>query len=52
LEEILAYIRAKMDNLQCYVLTPSEAVDYYFHQRDNETGTAVEEFPTANEENL
>lgn len=36
INELLSYIKAKADDLQCYVLKPSDAVDYYFHPRHSD----------------
>lgn len=36
LNELLAYVQTKMQDLQCYCLKPSDAVDYYFHVRHSD----------------
>lgn len=33
LSNVLDYLRSKQNDCQCYVLNPSDAVDYYFHVR-------------------
>ena len=36
LNALLEYISDKVENLQCYVLKPSDAIDYYFHVRHSD----------------
>lgn len=38
LNQLLDYLNTKIDNLECYVKNPSDAIDYYFHPRHDEQG--------------